>query len=166
MENEGVAKANIIYMDKIRNIIKRKPLLFIITSAAYVTVVSLLKWGIHPTLDSAWFMIGGFIGIYFLDVAEDFFALHSSPFRSVLFMGVYAIVSFFITTSSSIALARGLVLSLYLQLLLWQVGEWRLTGSDASWYKLVADAVPKRTQEWLLFGFIVLFIVETYLFIR
>ena len=120
----------------------------------------------QPNWLGAYLAVTFFIGIYFLDVAEDFFALRSSPFRSVLFMGVYAIVSFFIVTSSSIALARGLVLSLYLQLLLWQVGEWRLTGSDASWYKLVADAVPKRTQEWLLSGFIVLFFVETYLFIR
>lgn len=166
MENERIKKANITNMDKVRNIIKKKPLLFLVTSAAYLVIVSLFKWGIHPTLDTAWFIIGGFIGIYFLDVAEDFFDLRSSPFRSVLFMGVYAIVSFFITTSSSIALARGLVLSLFLQLLLWQVGEWRLTGSDASWYRLVADAVPKRTQEWILFGFVVLFIIETYLFIR
>ena len=111
-------------------------------------------------------MVGGIVGIYFLDVAEDFFALTPSPFRSIVFMSVYVFVSFFVTTSSSVALARGLVLSLFLQLLFWQVGEWRLTGSNASWYRMTADMVHVRIQQWILIGFVVVFIIETYVFIR
>ena len=153
-------------MDTLRQILKKKPSEFLVASLTFVLVASLLKWGIHPTLDTVWFVLGGFIGIYFMDVAEVFFALHPSPFRSIVFIGVYGIVSFFVTTSSSIYLARGLVLSLYLQLLLWLVGEWRLTGNTDTWYRLVATTVPKKTQGWILLGCIVLFFVETYLFVR
>lgn len=153
-------------METVRQIIKKKPIEFFFASLLYILVAVFIKWGIHPTFDTAWFIAGGLIGIYFLDFAEVFFALSPSPFRSVVFMGVYAVVSFFVTTSSSIALARGLVLSLFLQLLLWQVGEWRLTGKNATWYRMVVDPVPVRTQQWILVGFTVLFLVETYLFVR
>ncbi len=153
-------------MNTVRQIIRKKPVEFLFASLVYVLIASLIKWGIHPKLDTAWFILGGVIGIYFLDMAEVFFNLHPSPFRSILFMALYTVVSFFVSSSSSVFLARGLVLSLFLQLLLWQVGEWRLTGSTASWYRLVTGVVPTRTQGWILSGFVALFIIETYLFIR
>ena len=153
-------------MDTLRLILRKKPTEFLFASLIFVLIASLIKWGIHPTFDTVWFVLGGLIGIYFMDVAEQFFALHPSPFRSIVFIGVYAVVSFFVTTSSSISLARGLVLSLYLQLLLWLVGEWRLTGNTDTWYRLVASTVPRKTQRLILLGFIVLFFVETYLFVR
>lgn len=153
-------------MEKIRSILRKKPMVFLIGSLVYVVILSLLRWGIHPRLDTVWFIAGGVVGIYFLDMAEDFFALTPSPFRSILFMGVYIVVSFFVATSSSVALARGLVLSLYLQLLMWQVGEWKLTGSNATWYRMVAVTVPIKVQQWILVGSFLVFGIETYLFIR
>ena len=74
-----------------------------------------------------------------------FFDLHSSPFRSVLFMGAYAIVSFYYDIVKYRACARTCPIPLS-AITSVASGEWRLTGSDASWYKLVADSVPKRTQ--------------------
>lgn len=166
MENERIKKTSLTCMDTLRQIIKKKPVEFLFASVFFVLVTSLLKWGIHPTGETAWYLLGGMVGIYFMDIAEVFFALEPSPFHSIVFMGAYAVVSLFVTTSSSVSLARGLVLSLFLQLLLRQIGEWRLTGGNASWYRTVSGAVMTRIQGWILLGFIVLFLVESYLFVR
>ena len=63
-------------------------------------------------------------------------------------------------------LASGLVLSLYLSMILWQVGEWELQKNLNGWYRMVAGVVDTKTQLWILLGFVALFIVETLLFIR
>lgn len=166
MENERIKKTSLTCMDTIRQIIKKKPIEFLFASLFFVLIASLIKWGIHPTGETAWFIVGGMVGIYFMDVAEVFFALEPSPFHSIVFMGAYAVVSLFVTTSSSVSLARGLVLSLFLQLLLRQTGEWRLTGSNASWYRTVSGTVSTKIQGWILLEFTVLFLVESYLFVR
>ena len=106
------------------------------------------------------------VGVYFLDIAEVFFRLNPSPFRSVVFAAAFALVSLFIVTSSGSVLASGLVLSVYLTLILWQIGEWGIQGSVGSWYKMVEGPVAIQTQKLLLVGFIVVFLLNTFLFIR
>ena len=155
-------------------IIRKKPLLFLVVSVGYALGVGVLKWGIAWPPQSnvavppqAFLYFGGAIlGVYFLDAAEVFFALTPSPFRSVVFAAAFTIVSFFIVTSSGSFVGSGLVLSLYLSLILWQVGELQIAGNLNSWYRMVAGPVSASVQRWGVVLFIVLFFVETYLFIR
>ncbi len=153
-------------MNKIFEIIRKKPTLFILISVAYLLVVGLLKWRFKPPVESLVYLGGGFLGVYFLDFAEAFFNLTPSPFRTILFAGLFTAVSFFVVTSSGSLLATGLVLSLYLTIVLWLVGEWRVAGSLNSWYRMVAGSVSPQVQRWVLVAFVALFLLETYMFVR
>lgn len=153
-------------MDKIKELILKKPLVFLLISAVYLLGIGLLKWGIHPVVNTLWFLLGGAIGVYFLDGAELFFQLNPSPFRSVLFLVLFVVVSFFIVTSSGSTLASGLVLSLYLQMVLWQIGEWRIAGNVDSWYRMLAEPVARNIQLTIIAVFSALLILETYFFVH
>ncbi|MBI5619896.1 hypothetical protein HY950_02965 [Candidatus Gottesmanbacteria bacterium] len=153
-------------MNKIAEIINRKPTLFVVAALGYLTLVGFLKWRTAPPAGALWFMAGGIVGIYFLDAAEVFFHLAPSPFRSIVFAAGLVLVSLFVVTSSGSLLASGLVLSLYLTLILAAIGEWRIAGNLSSWYQMVAGPVAQRVQWWGIAIFVVIFLVETYLFIR
>ena len=64
-------------MNKIAEIINKKPLLFLLVSLSYLFVLGFLKWRLAPTIEALWFVIGGVLGIYFLDGADVFFPLIS-----------------------------------------------------------------------------------------
>lgn len=153
-------------MTAIKQIIARKPLLFLLISLVYLVGIGILKWFIHPPMDAIWFLIGGVVGVYFLDAAEVFIAINPSPMRSIVFAGAFAVLSLFVITSANSFLADGLVLTLYLTLLLWQIGEWQLTGNLNSWYRMVAGPVAVSMQRWGMIIFAVLFLVETLFFLR
>lgn len=145
-------------MDKFLAIIRRKPPLFLIISLGYLILVGFFKWHIRPPVGVLWFLAGGAIGVYFLDAAEVFFALSPSPFRSFVFLVGYVVVSLFVTTSSGSLLAQGLVVSLYLTLILWQIGQQQVSGNLADWY-------PPYLERWGLPIFTLIFCIETFLFI-
>lgn len=153
-------------VEKVKEIIKRKPLFFLLVSLGYLGLTAFLKWNIHPQWGTLWFVVGGILGVYFLDIAEVFFELTPSPFRSVVFMGAFVLVSLFIVTSSGSPMASGLVLSLYLTLLLWQIGQWHIAHTLTDWFRWVAGPVPVVSQRWILLGFAAVFIIETFLFVR
>ncbi|OGG28803.1 hypothetical protein A2973_02045 [Candidatus Gottesmanbacteria bacterium RIFCSPLOWO2_01_FULL_49_10] len=153
-------------MEKVKEIIRKKPLLFLVVSVVYALGVGVLKWGIAWPPQAALYFGGAILGVYFLDGAEVFFHLTPSPFRSIVFVAMFALVSLFVVTSSGSYLGSGLVLSLYLSLLLWQLGEWKLVGNLTSWYRMVAGPVSVTTQRWVLVALAAIFLVETYLFIR
>lgn len=153
-------------MDALRMMLAKKPKIFLLVSFVYLVLVGFLKWQFHPVWDWVWYLVGGVMGVYFLDAAELFFNLNPSPFRSVVFMALFVIVGVFVITSSQSALATGLVLSLFLSLLLWQVGEWRVNGNVSTWYRMVAFSVPPQTQLIILGIFSLFFVLETYLFIH
>ncbi len=113
------------HMEKIRELIKRKPPLFLIVSLGYLFGVGLLKWQIAPSVWALAYLGGGLLGVYFLDLAEVFFNLVPSPFRTIAFQALFVLVSFFVVTSSGSFLATGLVLSIYLTMLLRLSFEWK-----------------------------------------
>lgn len=152
-------------MDNVEEIIRKKPLLLLAISLGYLVLVGVLKWGIRPGVEAIYFAAGGLIGVYFLDVAEIFFKLTPSPFRSSVFAAGFAVVSFFIISSTDSLLGKGLVLSLYVTILLWQIGEWHLRGNLDSWYKMIAGGVTVQTQHWIMLALAAIFLVETYIFI-
>ena len=137
-------------MLKIKEAILRKPALFILISLVYVLLVAFAKWGIHPTIGTALFAIGGIVGVYFLDIAEGVVQLTPSPFRSIVFAVLFVIVAMFIVTSSGSMFASGLVLSLYLTMILWQLGEWQIQKHLNDWYRMIAGPVSTRIQAWIL----------------
>lgn len=153
-------------MNKVFEIIRRKPPLFLLLSLGYLAIVGFLKWNIHPVAATALFVGGGVVGVYFLDIAEVFFHLMPSPFRSIVFATLFALVGLFIVTSSGSVTASGLVLSLYLILILWQIGELEIKKNLNDWYRMVAGPVSTRIQVWILVGFIAVFLIETLLFIH
>jgi hypothetical protein len=150
----------------IQDIFKKKPTIFIVIPLVYLLITALVRWFPQVTIDVLLYMLGGLVGIFFLDIAEGFFQLNPSPFRSIVFFCAFICVSFFIITSSGSALASGLVLSLFLTLLLWQWGEWRVAGNVGSWYRMVAVPVDQKIQRNMLIVTGVLFVLETLLFIR
>lgn len=180
MEDGGVAQRRVLTqacytgeseefaapMQQISSILKRKPFFFLLVSLGYLVLVGFIRWGVRPPLDAAIFLLGGLIGVYFLDAAEIFFRLTPSPFRSVLFAALFMLVSFFVVTSSGSFLATGLVLSLYLTMILWQVGEWQTRHSAESWFRLWATPVSGGTQLAAMIAFLVFFLLETFLFVR
>lgn len=153
-------------VEKMKEIIRRKPRFFLFVSLGYLILVGFLKWNTHPTWDTLLFLVGGLLGVYFLDIAEVFFELNPSPFRSIVFVGAFVLVSLFIVTSSGQALASGLVLSLYLTLIFWQTGQWQIQRNLNDWYRMVTGVVDTRVQRWILVGCVFLFFVETFLFAR
>lgn len=153
-------------MGRLLQVITRKPFLFVLISLSYILVVGLFRWRFKPQLETLMYLGGGILGIYFLDIAEVFFNLSPSPFRSMFFVGLFAAVSFFVITSSGSLLASGLVLSLYLSLILWQIGEWQVAGNIDSWFRMVATPVGRSMQQWFIIGSLVLFLLETYFFVR
>lgn len=148
------------------DILRKKQTVFIVLPLLFLFVTAFIKWFRFPSIDTLLYAFGGIIGIFFLDIAEELFHVSPSPFRSILFFALFICVSFFIITSSGSALASGLVLSLYLTLLLWQIGEWRVTGATESWYRMVAVSVPVASQRWIYGVSWALFVVLTGLFIR
>lgn len=153
-------------MQKILEIIQRKPPHYILIGLVYLLAVGMLKWHLVPPVDSLWFLGGGILGIFFLDAAEVFFNIRPSPFRSIIFVALFALVSFFVVSSSASFLARGMILTLYITLLLLQIDEYRKCGNLESWYKMVSGAVSLGTQQLFLVAFGFVFFVETYMFIR
>lgn len=152
-------------MNKFLVVVARKPPLFLIVSLLFLALTAFLKWGIAPPIDAIYYMSGALLGVFFLDIAEVFFNLTPSPFRTIVFVAGFAVISFFVISSTDSLLGKGLVLSLYLTLLLWQVGEWQVRGNLESWYRVVAGEVTISVQQWMLIGFLALFLVETYLFV-
>lgn len=152
-------------MQRLSEFIRAKPSIFVIVTITYLIIIGLVKWFNHPQLSAIWFIIGGILGIYFLDASEHFFSLHPSPFRTILFTSVFSLISFFVVTSSSSMIAVGLVLSMYLGLLMQQIGELEAVGNLASWYRVIAGNIDSNMQRWILAGFAALFVFETFLFI-
>ncbi len=152
-------------VENIKEIIRRKPLIFLLVFFGYFFIAAVFKWHIHPNISTAIFLLGGIVGVYFLDVAEVVFHLTPSPFRSVVFEWAFAVVSLFIISSSGSMLASGLVLSLYLSMILWQIGEWEIHKNLNDWYTMIKGTVTTNTELWIFAGFIVLFIIETFVYI-
>jgi hypothetical protein len=153
-------------VNKFKLIVAKKPLLFLLLSLVYTAGVIFLKWGMHPAWVTLTFLVGSLIGYYFLEIAEEFFALNPSPFRTIVFIGGFAIVSFFIITSSGSGLASGLVLTLYLTLIIWLSHDWQKNGNLNSWYNFPGGEVNKTTQITITIFIVIFFLIETLQFIQ
>jgi hypothetical protein len=153
-------------MDKVTQIIKEKSLSLLLYTALYVIVLGFLRWKLTPDITILYYVLGGALGVYFMDIAELIFDIKPSPFHSIVFLGLFAAVSFFIVTSSGNLFAIGLVLSLFFNLLFSQVHEWMTKHTLDSWFTMVNADVPPKTQFWILIGTGALLVIESIVFIR
>lgn len=153
-------------METIRTLIRKKPVVYVVIIAVYTLLVGILKWGMRPDPGMIWFVVGSAVGLYFLDAAEVFFQLHPSPFHSVVFCGLFSLVSLFVVTSSGSTLAIGLVLSAYVQIIGRQIGEWQIAGSLSSWFRMTARIESLNTQRFMFVVFVLVFFLESIIFIQ
>ncbi len=153
-------------MQKLFSFLRSKPLFFFWITIGYIVVLYFVKWNIHPTPQAALFVLGSFIGMYFLEAAERFFHLNPSPFRSIVFVVLFSAVSFFVITSSVSYIASGLVLSIFLTLVLWQYGELATIKHLNRWYLMLADPVSPRMQIGVLYLQLLFFILQTIIFLK
>ena len=153
-------------MDKLKQIVTSKPLWIVLLIFAYIVILGILKWQLKPDITTVYYLLGGIVGIYFMDAAEEAFSIHPSPFQSIIFVVLFGVVSFFVITSSGNMFASGLVLSLFFTLLLDQAQEWQERKNLDRWYSLVSSPPPIRTQQWIVLGTVLFLVLETVLFIR
>ncbi len=153
-------------MNRILAVIQKKSTTEALVSLVYFVMIGLFKWQLSPSAPTLFFFTGAVLGIYFLEIAEEFFNLTPSPFRSIVFAAGLVLVSLFVITSTASMLGMGLVLSLSLTLLLWQVKEWRTAGNLNQWYVMISGPVAHTIQRLILAGFALVFFIETFLFLR
>ncbi len=153
-------------MNKLIQIIQKKSSGAVLFHLVYFFLIGFAKWRLSPSIPTLLFFTGAVIGMYLLNIAEEFFHLSPSPFRSIVFMAGFVLVSLFMVTSTGSLLGTGLVLSLYLTLLFWQLAEWKERGNLNRWYVMISGSLSYDMQRWVLIGFIILFAVETFLFLR
>ncbi len=153
-------------MYRILQIIQKKSSTEALISLVFFLIVGFAKWRLAPSIPTLLFFAGGVLGIYFLELAEEFFRLSPSPFRSIVFVAGFVLVSLFVITSTASSTGMGLVLSIYLTLILWQIREWRTSGNLNQWYIMLSSPLSFDMQRIVLAGLVILFFVETFLFLR
>lgn len=154
-------------MKKVLEIIQKKSSIDALIALIYFIIVGLLKWRLGiVAIPAFFFFTGGVLGMYFLELAEELFHLYPSPFRSIVFAAGLVLVSLFVITSTTSMLGAGLVLSLSLTVILWQWHEWQKSGNLNQWYVMISGPAGISLQQIILTGFILLFFIETFLFLR
>jgi hypothetical protein len=148
----------------IQKILKKPPLLVVIP-IIYFFIVLLLKWHLALPWSALFFFLGGIVGVFLLDIAEEIFQVSPSPFRTTGFVIGLAIVGFYVVSSTREYAAIGVVLSVLFTLLLFQISEWRIRKNLDSWYKMFFGNVSIDVQKMGMVALGVVFLVETVMFI-
>jgi hypothetical protein len=148
-------------MEQFFRIIRKKPLLYLLVSVSFIVVSAFCKWTIHPTWMTLFFVLGGIMGIYFLDVAEAFIHIDPSPFKSIVFFGALGVVMLFIVTSSGSAFTSGLVLTVYLTLLVRFGHEYMPGGDPNAWFTQLADPISLTAKKIILGVCITVFVLAS-----
>ncbi len=144
------------------NFFFKKRLLLI--TLIYLLVLTFWHWGLKPNLGILFFLAGGFLGIYFLDLADALFALSPSPFKNVLFQAIFVPFTLFVLTSSGSLFGAGLVLSIFLSMIYSQWLTYRQNGNLNSWFGVIKREILVKNQQiylWVMSG---LFIFLSLLF--
>lgn len=144
------------------NLLVNKKLLLI--TSIYLLVLILWHWGLQPNLGMVFFVAGGLLGIYFLDLADALFALSPSPFKNVLFQVIFVPFTLFVLTSSGSLFGTGLVLSIFLSMIYSQWLTYRQNGNLNSWFGVIKREILVKNQQiylWVISG---LFIILSLLF--
>lgn len=140
----------------------------ILVGGVYLTILTVLRWGLKPDFGIIFFLMGGVLGIYFLEIAEKFFKVRlgeKSAFKNVLVQGVCLVLVFFVLTSSGSLFGSGMVLTLFLQMLFLQSQELKQTGNLNSWFWVIKTEVSPFRQKIYLSVISGIFILLNLLFV-
>ncbi|MBI4999543.1 hypothetical protein HZB97_02110 [Candidatus Gottesmanbacteria bacterium] len=133
-----------------------------------------MRWRLSPRLEILFFLGGGILGVYFLDLAEMVFKIsplgvnprgEPSPFKNVLFQTIFVPFSLFVLTSSGSLFGAGLILSIFLAMLLGQWQELSRSGNINNWFWIVKSDFPPKTQQIYFAVMSGIFILFTLMFI-
>jgi len=143
----------------------RKPPLLVIVPIIYFFLIIFSKWHLNLPIGSLLFFLGGLLGIYLLDIAEEIFAVKPSPFRTMMFVIGLGIIGFYTITSTREMAASGLVLGLMVTIFLYQVSEWKIRKNLDSWYQMFFGEMSQTGQKIGLVLYALVLLFETFLFI-
>lgn len=153
-------------MNNVKQLLKGRPFSLLLYTGIYIVILGFLRWKLTPDITMLYYALGGLLGVYFMDIAELIFDIRPSPFHSVVFLALFAAVSFFVVTSSGNLFAIGLVLSMFFNLLFSQVNEWMIRHDLSSWFTMVDASVSPRIQFWIMAATGVVLVFESVIFIR
>ncbi len=145
--------------------ILQKPVLLVAVPLLYFILVIFSKWRFSLSFDILFFLFGGVVSIYAIDVAEMIAKIRPSPFRSIGFVIGLVIVGFYVLTSTVSMIASGLVLGLLLNILLFQISEWKVKKHLDSWYQMVGSSIPPSVQQAGIFLLGIVFLLQTIIFV-
>lgn len=153
-------------MDKAKQLLKAKPFSVLLYTGVYIVILGFLHWKLTPDITILYYLFGGLLGIYFMDIADLLFDIKPSPFHSVVFVALFAAVSFFVVTSSGNVFAIGVVLSLFFNLIYAQAREWMTRHDLSSWFTMVATPVSPQGQLWIMIATATILVFESIIFVR
>ncbi len=113
----------------------------------YLLLLILFHWQLNFDWSILFFLGGGILGVYFLDLADLVFKIEPKPYRNVFFQTAFILMTLFIITSSGSLMGAGLVLSIYLNMILSQFKEIQEKGNLDEWFKLIKREVDIKTQK-------------------
>lgn len=142
--------------------LKYPPILSVVLTASLSVVLAIAKWKLQFDWDMLFFIVGSWIGLFFLDIAEAIFDL--STFRNVIVEAIVVLLGMFVITSSASALGSGVVLFFFFRILFEQGQEFVKTRRITSWFTPSSLFVSKEIEQAVFFGGILLFLAETVLF--
>lgn len=154
-------------MEKIKRIILNKKAEEVLLTAVYTAAIVLVKWGIKPSWDMLWFVIGATIGLFLFEIGEELFKITPSPFRSILFYAGFLAVAVFVVTSSGNPIVTGLILAMYIDMADILIREWHQNGKlDQSWFNQLNLEISAVNQRNLIYLYLGVFVFLTFQFIR
>lgn len=155
-------------LSKTQGLLKSSSKSLLIVTIVYLLFLVFWHWNLNLLrLEILFFLAGGIVGVYFMDLAELFFKNSSvgegqtkSPFKNVLFQAIFVPFTLFIVTSSGSHFGIGLVLSIFLSTLFRQWQEFQKLGNINDWFWMIKTQFsPRDQQNYLLimsgiFGFL------------
>lgn len=153
-------------MEKLKELVRRKPYIQLLGTVGFLAVIAFLKWGFTPEIAILTFILGGIAGVYLPDGGELFFRITPSPLNNILFVAAFSVTAIFITTSSTSAVASGMVFAIFIELLIRQIQTLRKDGNLDGWYRLLTAPPPPAVARYVVAGQVILFLLLTLLFTR
>jgi len=143
----------------------------IVFTLIYLLSLTFLRWRMNFKGEILFFLGGGILGVYFLDLAEAIFKRGvgesgaPSSFKNVLFQAIFVPFSLFVLTSSGSLFGAGLVLSIFLNMLFEQGKELKATGNLNSWFRIIKRDFSLGTQRFYFLLMLGIFVFLSSLFV-
>ena len=119
----------------------------------YFVLTVLLHWKLQLSYTLLWYFLGAVIGLHLVELMDTY--LHNKGvILSVLAQGLLFIATFFVLTSSTSLLGKGVVLFLNLRFLYLEHTEYKRTKLLASWFgqEFAIDSKKQVQYMYIVWG--------------